>query len=541
MRHLLLTSCAASLACALFLSVACGSSSSSVTVTAPSSSGCAVQAQTEPPTFSSTGGPGTLHVTTNRECAWSVTTQASWLTLSAPLNGQGAGTVSFTVAPNQNPSSRTGGVNVNDQQVQVSQAGNPCEFHLSSTAESFDGSGGDKTIQVSANSDQCEWTARADDGWIEIVSGQQGKGNGSVGFRAGALTIAGIHVGVEQNADVVVPCTFSVAPASFSFGAGGGTGEVRVTAPTGCAWSAETSLPWIVVTGLNTGSGSGVVTFRVDATDTPSRTGTFKVANTIIAVEQASGCQFSVSPGTYAASSSGGTSAVTVNAAAGCSWTAATASSWITITSGSSGTGPGRVDFTVAPNIGLGRSGTVAVAGQSITITQPSGCRYDLSAMRHDAPPGGDTTTTAVTTAAGCPWTASSSVSWVTASASTQTGPGQVQLVVAANPGPARTGNVAIAGREFTVAQGSLCQFTLNPSSSSYGASGGPGVVLVFVVGSCTWTATTDASWILLDPAFSGTAGSGFVRYSVAANAGAARSATVLIAGMPHTVTQAAK
>jgi hypothetical protein len=116
-----------------------------------------------------------------------------------------------------------------------------------------------------------------------------------------------------------------------------------------------------------------------------------------------------------------------------------------------------------------------------------------------------------------------------------------VQLAVAANPGPARTGSITIAGQAFAVSQGSSCQFMLNPDSSSYAAGGGPSIVLVFVVGSCTWTAATDAAWIVLDPSSSGTAGSGFVRYTVAPNGGAARSATIIIAGVPHTVTQASK
>jgi uncharacterized protein (TIGR03437 family) len=61
---------------------------------------------------------------------------------------------------------------------------------------------------------------------------------------------------------------------------------------------------------------------------------------------------------------------VTVSCADGCEWTGCQAS-WITLTAGASGTGNGSVTFNVAPNTSAqGRSGTISVAGQTVTITQ---------------------------------------------------------------------------------------------------------------------------------------------------------------------------
>ena len=136
----------ASLLLILPLVSSCGSTAE--TVTAPSQVRCAVQAQAEGLSFTFDGGTGTMRVTTNRECTWSAQSEAAWLTLTPPLNGQGEGTVQFTVAPNGLPSSRATAIRVEDQRLQISQAGRPCAFRLSSTLEAVDAAGGDRTVRV---------------------------------------------------------------------------------------------------------------------------------------------------------------------------------------------------------------------------------------------------------------------------------------------------------------------------------------------------------------------------------------------------------
>jgi len=87
-------------------------------------------------------------------------------------------------------------------------------------------------------------------------------------------------------------------------------------------------------------------------------------------------CSFAVAPlrlptdgARYEAA--GGSGSVTVTCADGCEWAAASQVSWITLTAGASGTGSGSMAFNVAPNTSAqGRSGTISVAGQTVTITQ---------------------------------------------------------------------------------------------------------------------------------------------------------------------------
>jgi hypothetical protein len=77
------------------------------------------------------------------------------------------------------------------------------------------------------------------------------------------------------------------------------------------------------------------------------------------------------------ANANGGGDTITVNvgaSAATCTWTAVSNASFITIKSGASGTGNGSVVLTIAANPGSSaRSGTVTVAGQTLTISQPGG------------------------------------------------------------------------------------------------------------------------------------------------------------------------
>ena len=87
-------------------------------------------------------------------------------------------------------------------------------------------------------------------------------------------------------------------------------------------------------------------------------------------IEQGPICTFAITPTSASFTASGGSGALTVNVAQGCSWTATTTAPWITIASGGSGQASGTVSFVVAANTGAARTGVINIASQSITITQ---------------------------------------------------------------------------------------------------------------------------------------------------------------------------
>jgi glucose/arabinose dehydrogenase len=81
-------------------------------------------------------------------------------------------------------------------------------------------------------------------------------------------------------------------------------------------------------------------------------------------------CTFSLSPLTPSFRATGGTGSIVVTTPVTCAWTAQSNSPFINITAGSSGTGVGAVTYTVLPNPGALRTGTMTVAGQTVTVTQ---------------------------------------------------------------------------------------------------------------------------------------------------------------------------
>jgi glucose/arabinose dehydrogenase len=81
-------------------------------------------------------------------------------------------------------------------------------------------------------------------------------------------------------------------------------------------------------------------------------------------------CTYSLSPSAPSIRAIGGTGSIVVTTPVNCTWTAQSNSPFITVTAGSSGTGVGTVTYTVMPNFGALRTGTLTIAGQTITLTQ---------------------------------------------------------------------------------------------------------------------------------------------------------------------------
>lgn len=86
-----------------------------------------------------------------------------------------------------------------------------------------------------------------------------------------------------------------------------------------------------------------------------------------------SGCTYTISPGSATTGAAGGPGSVAVKTPAGCSWTVTNPISWITISSGSSGTGNGTVAYSVAASDGTPRTGVFTIAGQAFLIAQTGG------------------------------------------------------------------------------------------------------------------------------------------------------------------------
>jgi uncharacterized protein (TIGR03437 family) len=82
------------------------------------------------------------------------------------------------------------------------------------------------------------------------------------------------------------------------------------------------------------------------------------------------GCSYALSATSATAAAAGASGSVTVAAGPPCTWTAQSNTAWITISDGATGTGDGTVSFAAAANAGAARSGTLTIAGQTVTISQ---------------------------------------------------------------------------------------------------------------------------------------------------------------------------
>ena len=526
------------------LEAGCGSSVTTTTTAPAGVSRCVVSIAAPNSTVPAAGGVGRVTVATDRECAWTATSDAGWLSITSAASGQGEGFVDFRAAANPDPVARRAALTLNEQRAEVSQAGADCVVTLSAAGATIALAGGSGTIGVVASSPLCTWTASADVPWISISSAT-GKGSASVPFtvsattgppRAGTVTVAGQQFSVTQGQ--AQGCEYVIHPQTQLFGAAGGNGTINLVTGSGCPWVSGVNVPWIRITQGASGAGPGTVTFSVDPTTGPARAGTVLVAGSPFTVEQTPGCSYQVSPTTLSVSASGGPGTIGVTAAPGCPWTAASGAPWITITAGASGSGDGTVTFQAQGTTGPARAGTLTVANQTITVNQSPGCSFSISPESQSFTPSGGTGEVAVTGAAGCAWSATSNAPWLTITqGSSGSGNGTVRFSVAGNSGTPRSGTLTIAGRTFTVNQGQTCAFTLSPNSTSVPAAGGSRTFNVQTGEGCSWTATSNAPWITIGQGGSGS-GNATVRIDVAANSGAPRNGTVTVAGVAFTVQQ---
>jgi C1A family cysteine protease len=82
-------------------------------------------------------------------------------------------------------------------------------------------------------------------------------------------------------------------------------------------------------------------------------------------------CSYLLAPTSQNISASGGSGTVTVTAQAGCSWTAVSKASWITVdASTATGNGNGSFGYRVSRNTGASRTEIITVAGQTFTVIQ---------------------------------------------------------------------------------------------------------------------------------------------------------------------------
>ena len=347
-------------------------------------------------------------------------------------------------------------------------------------------------------------------------------------------------------------CSYSLSPMSQVFPLSGGVSSFNVGTTSSCRWSARTIDNWITITS-GSGTGSGTVTFSIAANSIGDRTGFITINGTIsfrVFQNDADSCFISLSETAINCYQQGCVGNLSVTAPSGCNWTAGSNAPWITIDSGASGSGTGSVGYTVAPNLfvgsnpGLDRTGTMTIAGQTITVSQ-DGCSLSVEPESQEVHYLAGTASISVFT--GCDgWTAVSNDPWIIITAiRTDTLSKAVIYTYLENTGGRRTGTITIGNRTVNVTQiaaGPPCTVVLSPATGTASADGGAGSVSVNVAARCPWTAVADVPWITINTDDVSGAGSKSIRYFVDENDSGdhppSRQGSIRVNGQAHIVFQ---
>ena len=345
-------------------------------------------------------------------------------------------------------------------------------------------------------------------------------------------------------------CVLELEPLTREFTAAGGRGFVKVFAPEGCEWTAESSEPFITLDPSSRCSGYGVVEYTVaENPDFAPRVGEVTISNEISSVAHGvyqdgrTECVLEIEPHAKEFAATGGSGMVEVSTPAHCDWTAVAEAPFITIDEGTSGRGDGKVEYSVTENLrGLPRKGTLSIGEEPFVVKQ-EGCA-SIEPTDESFGVDGGTGAVLVSAPAGCEWTAESNSTFATITAgATGSGDGTVEYAVAENRGPERRGTLSVAGHPFVIEQDEFiaaapsCITGLDPESRSFEAEGGFGKVEVSAPGDCAWEASTTANFIEITSGFDGS-GDGAVEYRVLPNQSISRTGSIAFGDLEATIVQ---
>lgn len=160
-----------------------------------------------PSSIAAKGGAGTLTVQTNRECAWAIETPPSWIRLSLPAVAQGSAEVAFTADANRSTSARLWDVVIGGRRNTIVQNAATCTWAVSPEEIVVSATGGEARVMV-ATEDFCSWEVPARARWVEIAP-PQGQGTTQItlhisrnqgGPRSERIHIHGATIEVAQRA-----------------------------------------------------------------------------------------------------------------------------------------------------------------------------------------------------------------------------------------------------------------------------------------------------------------------------------------------------
>ncbi|MBL8179938.1 MAG: hypothetical protein JNK48_34985 [Bryobacterales bacterium] len=252
---------------------------------------------------------------------------------------------------------------------------NPCLVSPVTLNVSVGPAAGAHTLSTSSQQADCRANAISEASWITVGNPQTGSVSYTVAenntgvVRTGVIWVAGFSVTVTQQAGA---CDFLIA-APTTIGAEGGFITLNLTGPQSCSWNPRSSGDWVSFSSTS-GSGNGSVVASFSANfGAFSRTTVISIGTTQYLVTQAgaAGCGYTVTPLSVNMPANGGSTVISVFAAASCGWSVTNPASWVFVQAGFSGAGNGTVTIFVNANGDFNaRSTTLQIANQTVIVTQ---------------------------------------------------------------------------------------------------------------------------------------------------------------------------
>ncbi len=272
-----------------------------------------------------------------------------------------------------------------------------CSASIFPTAAVIGVNGG--SVDVAVTSDPgCNWVtvlpgAVGYGSRARVVLGGSGVGNGSVqltvagnpgGLWNEIISIAGNAFTLSQQSSCAYNVSFIPSPLTSE---GGLAGSFKVFSAPTCPITALSSANWLMV-GYSSQNGAGSGSFTANPNfDSATRSATVTIADQDFTITQQGGyvCKYNVAPSNLSTTAAGGIFSVAVTTASSCNWTATANDSWLRIISAYPSTESGNVVFSVAQNPGRTRTGSLTIAGQTLTLAQtdlrPSKDDFDMNGI----------------------------------------------------------------------------------------------------------------------------------------------------------------
>ena len=330
------------IAAVLFLAVtaeATGSYRSAIveptpTASATASAQCQYLVRPSTQSVAAQGGSASITVLTADNCSWTATSNAPWIQVTSSGSGSvlSQGRVNYSVLPNTDTTQRVGTLTIAGATVTITQAGSAassCVVTAINTSQSINGALTPSDCQSS----------------LRIIDGSRPRADRySFDATAGQAVVIALDSATIDTYLYLLDANGSVIAENDDSRAGGS----RIPATGGFYVLPASGRFLIEVTTFSSG----------------------QEGNYALSLTPASGgCSYAINPSGQASPAGGEMGSVNVSTQAGCSWGSVSNNGWLTIPPGIT-SGPRTVNYTVAANSGLARTGSLTIAGVNFIVTQ---------------------------------------------------------------------------------------------------------------------------------------------------------------------------